>query len=105
VAPTEGEAKTPSQACQVSGCKREYRAKGYCKTHYRKWRNGAFGNERYTTCKDNECRRPQGLNRFGYCEEHFQNYYVKGEKAAKVEAPAKEVAAAKTSTPPAAAAG
>ena len=26
--------------CRIEGCKRPYRAKGYCNVHYTKWRKG-----------------------------------------------------------------
>lgn len=81
------------KSCKVSSCKREYRAKGYCNTHYKKWKKGAFGLARYKTCGDLDCRKPMVVNRHGYCEDHYQNYYVKGmavTKAAPVEKPAAE---------------
>lgn len=77
-------------ACKVGGCKRAYRAKGYCKPHYRKWRHGAFGKKRYKTCSALNCFRAMVVNRHGYCEEHFQQYYIKGDKPAAAPAPAKE---------------
>jgi hypothetical protein len=76
VAATADERK--AKHCSIKGCKREYRAKGYCGVHYRKWRQGAYGRARYKTCKDYSCLIPMARNRHGYCEEHFQNYYVKG---------------------------
>ena len=89
------------QHCKVGGCKREYRAKGYCNVHYKKWRQGEFGLGRYKTCQDHECRKPMTMNRHGYCEEHYQNFFVKGVKSApaaeapkKDEAPAAEKASA-----------
>ena len=36
---TEAET-TEAQKCTVEGCKRPYRAKGYCVTHYKLWRRG-----------------------------------------------------------------
>ncbi|MFM8313035.1 MAG: hypothetical protein ACKOA8_01995 [Deltaproteobacteria bacterium] len=88
-------AKTGSNepSCKVASCKREYRAKGYCDPHYKKWKQGAFGVARYKTCGDLDCRKPMVMNRHGYCEEHYQNYYVKGlavAKAAPAEKPAAE---------------
>lgn len=76
------------QNCKIASCKREYRAKGYCNAHYKKWRQGDFGLARYKTCGDFDCRKPMVVNRHGYCEDHYQNYYVKGmevTKAAPVE--------------------
>lgn len=86
------------QHCKVGSCKREYRAKGYCNVHYKKWRQGEFGMARYKVCGDMECRKPMAMNRHGYCEAHYQNVYIKGVKAAPpVEAPKKEEAAEKAS--------
>ena len=84
----------PKKSCRIKSCKREYRAKGYCSTHYRKWRQGAYGRARYTCCSDYGCFKPQGLGRHGYCEEHFQNYYVKGMEVTKVPVAAPAPAAA-----------
>jgi len=80
--------KKAGRSCRITNCKRVYRAKGYCKLHYKQWRQGAFGRARYKTCKEVGCRSPQARNRHGYCEDHFQNYYVKG--IAKPVAPAPE---------------
>jgi len=86
----------PKKQCTIPSCKREYRAKGYCKAHYRKWRHNEFGHARYKTCKDFACHQRMALNRHGFCEEHFQNYYVKGLAQSRIAAaaPAKEVKAA-----------
>ncbi len=32
--------------CKVEGCKRPYRAKGYCNVHYRQWRKGLLPKSR-----------------------------------------------------------
>ena len=87
------------KACRMTSCKREYKSKGYCKFHYKQWRQGKFGLARYKTCKDIGCRKPLGLNRHGFCEDHFQNYYVKGMEVSRIAAepaatPKKEDAAA-----------
>lgn len=86
--------KSAEQSCKVASCKREYKAKGYCKAHYKKWRQGAFGLARYKTCGSLECRKPMLMNRHGYCEDHYQSYYVKGVAVAKA-APAEKPAAEK----------
>jgi len=85
--------KQSEKSCQVKACKRTYRAKGYCNSHYREWRNGKFGIARYKTCKDMDCKKPIRMNGHGYCETHFQNYYVKGVEVVKA-APAEKAAAA-----------
>jgi hypothetical protein len=90
-------ATTPARSarkCKMKGCKRSYKAKGYCKTHYRKWRHGEYGHARYKTCKDMGCMKPMAKNRHGYCEDHFQNYYVKGMEVAKVPVAAPKTPAA-----------
>ena len=49
--------KPAEKHCQIKSCKREYRAKGYCRVHYKKWRHGEYGVARYKTCKDMDCRK------------------------------------------------
>ncbi len=87
-------ANSSGKACKVSSCKKEYRAKGYCKAHYKKWRQGTFGIARYKTCGSLDCRKPMLMNRHGYCEDHYQSYYVKGIEVARA-APAQKPAAEK----------
>lgn len=92
------EASRADKHCKVASCKRGYRAKGYCTSHYREWRHGKFGVARYKTCSDFECRKPMAKNRHGYCEDHFQNYYVKGLEVHK--APTAAPAAEPKASPP-----
>jgi hypothetical protein len=56
--------------CSIDGCKRPYRAKGYCVTHYKKWRRGELENHkaRYKLCSKEGCKKPAG--RWGICDEH-----------------------------------
>jgi hypothetical protein len=89
-----------ARACKIKGCKRVYRAKGYCRAHYKKWRQGEYGKKRFKPCKDQSCFKPMAMNRHGFCEDHFQNYYVKG--IAQAKAPAPEKPAAKKEETPAA---
>lgn len=81
----------PRKACKMASCKRRYKAKGYCVSHYREWRHGKFGKVRYKQCSDQNCAKPMVRNHYGYCEDHFQSIYIKGEvvKKAAPEAPAK----------------
>ena len=83
-------ARKAGKSCKVQSCKRTYRAKGYCSAHYRQWRHGKFAKARYTSCHDYGCHKPMAMNRHGFCEEHFQNFYVKGleQTHAPVAAPA-----------------
>jgi len=43
--------KREAKSCKIKGCKRTYRAKGYCTAHYKKWRNGEYGRARYKPAK------------------------------------------------------
>ena len=56
--------------CSVEGCKRPYRAKGYCGVHYRKWRRGELGKARYKTCSAEDCLKP--MVRWGLCQGHHE---------------------------------
>lgn len=56
-------------ACKVEGCKRPYRAKGYCFHHYKAWRQGELGASRYNPCKAEKCtKRPF---KAGLCQTHY----------------------------------
>ena len=69
-------ARGGEKKCTAEGCKRPYRAKGYCFAHYNKWRKGEFGKKhRYDTCSKEACRKP--VEAHGMCAEH-----VAAEKAA-----------------------
>lgn len=73
--------KAAAKPCSISGCKRPYRAKGMCVTHYKLWRRGEVEGHkaRYKTCTKEGCRKPR---QFGsLCAEH-------GGKAAATEATA-----------------
>lgn len=76
------------RGCKIAKCKREYRAKGYCRVHYKKWRRGEYGLARYKTCGSMDCKKPMVVNHFGLCEDHFQSQFVRGEAAPKAAAPA-----------------
>ena len=66
--------------CSVSGCKRPYRAKGYCVVHYQKWRRGELGHPRYRTCSKEGCRKE--ATKGGMCAEHWAADHQKGGAAA-----------------------
>ena len=72
---------TTEKCCQVKSCKREYRAKGYCGVHYKKWRQGEFGHARYNACTATNCFSPMIQNKHGLCDKHYESIYVRGEKA------------------------
>jgi hypothetical protein len=66
--------ETPTETCSVKlgdkACKRPYRAKGMCVTHYKMWRrNELEGHKgRYKTCTKEGCRKPRTLG--SLCAEH-----------------------------------
>lgn len=63
------------KACGVEGCKRPYRAKGYCYFHYKKWRQGELPHARYRTCSKAECRKK--VAKQGLCEQHLSESKAK----------------------------
>ena len=69
-ATTKTTAPRESHKCSKEGCKRPYRAKGYCVTHYKLWRRGELEGHkgRYKICSKEACKKPAG--RYGLCEEH-----------------------------------
>jgi hypothetical protein len=54
--------------CSVEKCKRPYRAKGYCVTHYKEWRRGKLEKPRYRRCKKEGCNKPMVAR--GLCADH-----------------------------------
>jgi hypothetical protein len=60
-----------AKSCSVAGCKRAYRAKGYCFFHYQKWRRGELADRprRWKACSKPECKKK--VMKHGLCEEHF----------------------------------
>lgn len=69
------EEKNAEKKCQIEGCKRPYRAKGYCNVHYKSWRNGEFGKTRYKICRKEDCIKPKV--RLGLCQEHLDKFRLK----------------------------
>ena len=91
------------KSCKIKGCKRPYRAKGYCNVHYQQWRKGKLEKPRYKTCnfgvnklkhgEKKECLKK--VFRGGLCEEHYRASFKKAKapkeaaaKSAEAEAPA-----------------
>lgn len=66
--------------CTIEGCKRPYRAKGYCFFHFKKWRQGDLPHSRYRTCSKEGCRLK--ASKAGLCEKHFDETYKKDAAAA-----------------------
>jgi hypothetical protein len=58
--------------CSKEGCKRPYRAKGYCNVHYRLWRHAAegFKKTRYKICTKEGCKKPRVKTGGSACAEH-----------------------------------
>jgi hypothetical protein len=77
----------PTEMCSVKtgdkACKRPYRAKGMCVTHYKMWRrNELEGHKgRYKVCSKEGCRKPRVGANGSLCVEH-------GSKADPAEAAA-----------------
>ncbi len=65
------------KACTVEGCKRPYRAKGYCWFHYSHWRKGELGHSRYTPCDAEKCTKRPFKARL--CETHYNEKHGKKE--------------------------
>lgn len=72
--------------CSVEGCKRPYRAKGYCNIHFRKWRRGELANKpRYATCHEEGCHKQ--LFRLGRCENHYKAWVLSKQGTSTAAAP------------------
>ena len=56
--------------CRIEKCRGAYRAKGYCTRHYRKWRQGEYGDTRYKVCTHAECKKKRFKE--GCCETHYK---------------------------------
>ena len=69
-AATDEKAAAPAQPCSIANCKRPYRAKGLCVTHYKLWRRGELEGHkgRYKTYSKEDCRKPREFG--GLCAEH-----------------------------------
>jgi len=68
----KGQASRADSKCSVEGCKRPYRAKTYCVTHYKLWRRGELEGHkaRYKICTKEGCRKPRAAG--SLCAEHAQ---------------------------------
>jgi hypothetical protein len=76
------------KSCTVAGCKRAYRAKGYCFFHYKKWRRDELEGRpaRYETCSKENCRKKVVAH--GMCEEHHAAWKASRKSAKLAAAPA-----------------
>jgi hypothetical protein len=79
------------KTCKVAGCKRTYRAKGFCFFHYKKWRAGEVEAQpgRYKTCSKPDCKKK--VVGHGLCQEHYDAWKKsrkKNQGAAEAAAPA-----------------
>lgn len=86
------------QRCEVEGCKRAYRAKGYCNVHFKKWRRGELSRKgRYKTCHEEKCTQPQAQR--GLCAKHYEEWVAsrKGTNSAPAAAEASEPSASESS--------
>ena len=83
--------------CKQEGCKRPYRAKGYCGVHYRTWRCGELPHARYRTCTTEECHKK--VSKKSLCEEHLRAKYPGLAPKQPEAAPAPAVAEAPQEAP------
>lgn len=81
---------TQESQCSIEGCKKPYRAKGYCDIHYKKWKSGELPKPRYKTCLQEGCRKKRHESS-SLCEEHLK---------AKLGKPEASVAPVKTEEVP-----
>ena len=81
------------KSCTVAGCKRAYRAKGFCFFHYGKWRRGELEQRppRYRTCGKEGCRKKVVAH--GMCQEHHAAWKASRKSAKLAAAPAPEAPA------------
>lgn len=90
-----------AKSCSEKGCKRPYRAKGYCNVHYKKWRRGEMPvKARYNTCGEENCKKP--TFKAGLCEAHHSAWLASKRPQAPAAAPAPAEAPKAEATPPAA---
>ncbi|MDO8526873.1 MAG: hypothetical protein Q7T03_04195 [Deltaproteobacteria bacterium] len=86
------EATKATKSCKIEGCKKSYRAKGYCSIHFQKWRRGELKEKaRFKTCGEENCKKP--MYRFGICETHYQTWMTSRKPAEAAPAPAVETPA------------
>lgn len=71
-----------AKRCKIENCKRTYRAKGYCRIHYRKWRRGEYGNARHKNCSQEGCHKAMGKR--GLCKEHYEAWEASRKKEVAV---------------------
>ena len=67
---------TQTKTCTIPGCDREYRARGWCGTHYSRWeRTGTTADPNRpptrTKCSVDECDRKPRSRVAEYCEMHY----------------------------------
>ncbi|MFH1829793.1 MAG: hypothetical protein ABH871_03330 [Pseudomonadota bacterium] len=85
------------KSCKQEGCKRPYKAKGFCNVHYKKWRRGELDKPgRYRTCAEESCHKP--THKKGYCEQHYSAWSAS--KKPQEAAEAKPAAAAPAAEAP-----
>src|SRR5882757_8599654 len=72
--------------CTVSNCDRPVLARGWCGTHYARWRDAGSVREdqpirvmvpKSGTCSVEGCPRPRHTK--GFCTTHYWRYYTKGD--------------------------
>ena len=83
-------------SCSEKGCKRPYRAKGFCYFHYQKWRRGELPHARFKSCNAEKCVKKQF--KAGLCQIHYNESQAK-KAGATAPAPAPVAPATPPATP------
>ena len=74
----------PKGICKFEGCVVAVIGKGYCASHYKRWRKGLLPKARYKICSSEGCRKPRAVR--AKCEEHSKTKPAAGEVGATVSA-------------------
>ncbi len=71
-----------TRICSVDGCESRHDARGYCASHYNRWKR--YGDPRASApkpgprlCEVEDCGRPH--RNWGYCNMHGQRFYKHGD--------------------------
>lgn len=64
---------THVRTCAIDGCERPYRARGWCATHYARWKSHGTPDDRpiRTRCSADDCEQAPRSQSAEYCEKHY----------------------------------
>lgn len=73
--------------CSINGCNKPFYARGWCNTHYMRWRNNGdpeklvrFYNDKKATCSIEGCDKPVKYR--GWCKAHYTRWWRHGSPVA-----------------------